>query len=336
MNTFNQDVNKHQIKWRKNAKLSSNAKGWQGRYAREWILPKSIWEEGLWPGIRKSLPDYLRGSRVQKHLDVHNLKSSWILCANLYFPFRDSADDRALLASFLHERIHNDILSVDAVELEYAEEGDLSPSALLGEVGGKRGSGQTSPDVAFLVNGRRGLVLTESKYTEHSFYPCSARSGSGGSGRPPNPDSARCNDLRTVLENPDGMCHQAAWGRRYWKHLMPAFRRETLPSLRRCPAATAGYQLLRQQALAEGIATSGKYEFVATCLAVDERNADLAACLKTTGIADIHSWGGLFAGKAYFAVFHHQDWVAWVRAYDEGNKWSNWLAYVEARYGFAQ
>ncbi len=88
-------------------------------------------------------------------------------------------------------------------------------------------------------------------------------------------------------------------------------------ALRTCPAATAGYQLFRQQALAEGIATSAKYEFVVSCLAVDERNEDLRTCLAKTGIADIRQWGALFKGKASFSVFTHQDWVHWVRAHGD-------------------
>ena len=52
---------------------------------------QNLWEEGLWPGIRRGsenpLATYLKRLGVQKHSGVHNLKSSWVLCANLYFPF---------------------------------------------------------------------------------------------------------------------------------------------------------------------------------------------------------------------------------------------------------
>ena len=57
---------------------------------RSWILPRDLWEEGLWPGIRTGsdnpLTAYLEKNKVQKHGGVHNLKSSWVLCANMYFP----------------------------------------------------------------------------------------------------------------------------------------------------------------------------------------------------------------------------------------------------------
>jgi hypothetical protein len=132
------------------------------------------------------------------------------------------------------------------------------------------------------------------------------------------------------------LCHQVAWGRKYWKHLAPVIHREAFSSLQSCPAAKAGYQIFRQQAFAEGIAASGKYDFVVSCLAVDARNETLAACLKSTGISDLRDWGRLFNGKAHFAVFAHQDWVAWVRDQGDRAEWANWLGYVQERYGFTK
>ena len=105
-------------------------------------------------------------------------------------------------------------------------------------------------------------------------------------------------------------------------------------ALRTCPAASGGYQLFRQQALAEGIAASGKYELVVSCVAMDERNEDLRTCLASTGIPDIRQWGKLFKGKASFAVFTHQEWVRWVAAHGDRDQWGEWLRYVDERYGF--
>jgi len=337
---FDQQMEEHQKKWRnKPGNVSSSEQGWQNGKQYPWILPPALWEEGLWPRIRsgsaRSLPAYLDEYRIQKHVGVNNLKSSWTLCANLYFPFRCSTDGRALLAGFLAEKVHPSIKSVEGVELEYAGRGDLHPSVLLGEAGGKKGAGQTSPDVAFLVNQGNGLILTENKFTEHSFYPCSALKKKGSPGKPVNPDPTRCKQPLAVLNNPTGQCHQMAWGRKYWKHLQPCARREVLATLSRCPAATAGYQLFRQQALGEGIATTSKYELVVSCLAVDERNVTLKKCLTSTGMADAWEWGKLFEGKALFRVFFHQDWVAWVRKRGDPEEWRGWLNWVTERYCFA-
>lgn len=337
--SFQQKMNEWQVAWRK-GNVTSNEFGLQNGKRYEWILPSRLWEEGLWPGIRSgspdSLPEYLDEFQIQKHAGVHNLKSSWVLCANLYFPFRRSTQARDLLAGFLRERVHPDIRSVDAVELEYAEDGDLNPSALLGEAGGKRGAGQTSPDVAFLVNDRSGLVLTENKFVEHSFYRCSARRRESSLDKPGNPNPTRClQNALVIAQNQRAQCHQAYWGRRYWEILVPSADGQATSSLHNCPAAFGGYQLFRQQALAEGIAASPKYDLVVSCLAIDERNTTLRACLKSTGIQDIKDWGSLFNGRAKFAVFTHQEWVDWVRKNDCSGQWQGWLAYVARRYGFA-
>ncbi len=87
-----------QVEWRR-AHLASRDWGWQNEKQHEWILPQRMWEAGLYPGIRSdaanSLPAYLDAEGIQRHAGSHNLKSSWMLCANLYFPFRASAEGLA-------------------------------------------------------------------------------------------------------------------------------------------------------------------------------------------------------------------------------------------------
>lgn len=340
MNDFDREMNRHQVQWRGvRGHVETTTWGTQNGKEYEWILPPKEWEQGLWSDLRTgtnaSLKGYLTDNKIQKHIGAHNLKSSWILCANLYFPFRASEEGRNLLASFLREHVDPSIETVDDLQLEYAEDPDspLHPSPLLGETGGGRGAGQTSPDIAFLVNGGRGLILTENKFVEHSFYPCSARRRTGSGERPTNPAPERCNDPTAVLNDPALQCQQVTWKRRYWDHLAPVIDPDRLGSLRCCPAAYGGYQLFRQQALAEGIAVSDKYELVVSCLAIDDRNETLKRCLKSTGINDIRDWGNLFNGRAHFAVFTHQQWIAWVKGQDVRESWSDWLNYVGSRYG---
>ena len=329
-------MNAYQVEWRR-SNVSSVEWGTWKRKRYRWIVPRHLWEEGLWPGIRTGsdnpLPAYLKAGSVQKHSDVHNLKSSWILCANLYFPFRETTCDRDLLASFLRQHATPQIETVDAIELEYSEDGELHPSRLLGETGGSRGAGQTSPDLGLVVNGGRGLVLVENKFTESGFYACSARKPKGNAERPGNPDPARCEHALAVAQDPCRECHQSAWGRRYWEHLAPVADREVLATLGCCPAARSGYQLFRQTALAEGIARSGKYDLTVSAVAVDARNTDLDTCLKQTGIPELRGWGAVFKGRAMFAVFTHQQWVGWVRKHAREGRWSEWLSWIGARYG---
>ena len=335
MQSFDLWMNNYQTEWRKTHVASTELGSWRGR-GYPWILPADLWEEALWPGIRKgsdnSVADYLEKNRVQKHLDVHNLKSSWTLCVNLYFPFRASAYGLELFASFLRRHVAPEIASLEGIELEYAEDGELHPSSLLGETGGKRGANQTSPDLGLLVNGGRGLVLLENKLMEHSFYGCSAWRRKSNYRRSGNPDPDRCNHPLEVAKDPANQCHQAAWGRRYWEHLASVIDEKAVAALPHCPAARHGYQLFRQQALAEGIAQSGKYDLVVSAVAVDERNDLLAAALNRGGISEWKQWREIFRGAARFAVFTHQQWVKWVREHDIEGQWSDWLSYVHARY----
>lgn len=347
MSDFKDEMQATQVKWKSSLPKPAQQKGWHNGKQYAHVLPSALWEENLWSGIRSgtddSLPAYLEKEKVQRHTGTHNLLSSWVVCANLYFPFK-RPEDRELLAAFLRQAVAPEIAEVTGVELEYQlPEVELGPGKLLGEHDGKRGSGQTSPDVAFLVSTKagKGLVLTESKFTEHSFYPCSARKTGkgkkGSEGRPPNPKPERCMKALAVLDAPASQCHQEhrEWGRRYWDHLALVANRERFAELACCPAARHGYQLLRQQALAEGVAASGKYDLVVSAVAYDGRNDVLQKSLKRTGIPSIEAWGSLFKGKARFSTFTHQAWAAWVRAHAAG-RWSSWLRYVESRYGYGQ
>jgi len=337
MSDFNADIGDRHAAWRL-THITDQRQGEQNGVRRPWILPAELWEEGLWPGIRASLPAYIgqEGAKVEKHKGAHNLKSSWILCANLYFPFRQ-ASGLGLLAGFLRTQVSPEIRSVERVELEYAEEPPLDPQSLLGEPeGGKRGANQTSPDVAFVVGTEagRGLILTENKLAEHSFYPCSGRKAGVD-----NPDTSRCLNWPKVRDDPRGQCWQMQWerdgrpNRRYWEFIRLSEHGKR--AFTRCPAATAGYQLFRQQALAEAIAGNGQYELVASCVAYDARNEDLIHSLRQTGVDNFATgWEELLDGRARFAAWTHQEWVSWVRAHDDAEEWTDWLAYVEVRYGY--
>ena len=335
---FEQEMNVAQTAWRARH-VPTKEHGSQNGRRRAWILPRDHWEEGLWPGIRSeathSVTAYVEEHEIQKHPGVHNLKSSWIQCANLYFPHRR---DPRLLATFLADRIDDRIADVRQLELEWAEEHPLDPTTLLGEPKGKRGANQTSPDIAFVVGlegGGQGLVLTENKLVEHSFYPCSGRKRKHG-----NPDPSRCLDAVLVIDDPDTQCHLLNWeterrtNRRYWDYIRISDVGRN--RLRQCPAAVAGYQLFRQHALAEALAKSGKYDLVVTTVAYDERNERLIRSMQSAGIQDFtKDWGDLFDGKARFASFSHQAWLRWVRENDVDAQWRDWLEWVIERYKFS-
>lgn len=335
MPTLSDFMSDYQVEWRKENVSSSEMGTWSGK-PYPWILPSQLWEEGLWPGIRagsdNSVAAYLQQTGVQKHTGANNLKSSWALCTNLYFPFRANDFGRTLFASFLRHHVVRQIKSLEEVELEYAEDGELNPAVLLGETGGSRGSGQTSPDLDLRVNDGRGLVLVESKFTEPHFSNCSAQSRWKRRGLPGNPNPDRCEDAMAVVQDPCNQCHQTTWGRRYWEHLAQSVNRQVLATMPYCPASKKSYQLLRQTAFAEGIAQSGEYELVVSAVAFDERNSELDGCLRNIGIPSLRHWGKVFQGRAHFAVFTHQQWVAWVREHDSKGRWLDWLSWIETRY----
>lgn len=334
MINFSDLMSDHQSAWRQKHIRQTEYGMWNG-HPKPWIVPPASWEEGFWQGIRASsdnpIAQYLTDRHVSAHTDVHNLKSSWIASANLYFPFRRHAEDRAVLAKFLKEHVSPDIETVDRVELEYAEDGELNPAALLGENGGSRGKGQTSPDIAFLVNGEQGIVLTESKLTEKSFGPCSARILESKPDRPGNPDPSRCLDVAKLVAGPDGLCHQIVWGRKYWQRLEHAIDRETMAGLKACPAANI-YQLFRQQAMAEGY--TKKYALVVSAVAYDQRNEKLTSSLEGTGFKSYpDGWAKLFTGKARFRAWTHQAWFEWVQRH-EPRRWAGWLEWIGERYAY--
>jgi len=144
-------------------------------------------------------------------------------------------------------------------------------------------------------------------------------------------------NLVNVYKDTANQCYQLQWAngertnRKYWDYLK--FTTDGLTTLKRCPAATAGYQLFRQQALSEALAQKGPYEFVVSCVAYDARNQTLIECLKSTGVDDYtKGWGSLFEGKAEFATFTHQQWVDWVEDHDVQDMRRDWLTYVRQRY----
>jgi hypothetical protein len=335
---FDDQMKKAQIAWRHSALPDNLTPGPQNGGHYDHVLPRQDWKLNLWPGIVRDLPVYLDSPpRIQRHTGCHNLCSSWIVCANLYFPFRSLAG-RQMLAAFLRDKISSDIVSVTNVELEY-EHPQVRPSAL-GEKDGHRGSGQTSPDVASEISTRSGsgVILVECKFTEHNFYSCSGHKKKDQRGRPPNPDPSRCEDYGRVLENPDRQCHLASWKRRYWDYLWPASCQAMTKELSRCPATIGGYQLLRQHALALAIAARDKEALVASAVAYDGRNPRLMRCMaRSTGLKDIATdWPRLFGDRVVFKTFTHQSWVAWVAEHDSSADWSDWVRYVSRRYEFAE
>jgi len=333
-NNFYEQQLQSQIVWRKN-NISTVAQGYQNKRQYEHVIPRTLWKETLWQGIREDLPDYLSLKKIQSHTGVHNLLSSWVVCANLYYIVRINDGFKKLMLGFLREHVSGQITRIKETELEFAFDGKLSPANLLGEQDGNRGSGQTSPDVAFMVetNAGEGVILTECKYTEHSFYRCSARRTTNGpNSKVANPAPNRCMQVAQGYDY-KAVCHQTVWQRKYWEHLTLSDYGKS--NLKRCPASTAGYQLFRQQSLAEAISATNRYDLVVTSVAFDGRNQSLIKCMRATGVPDFTSgWANLFTGKALFKTWTHQQWVEYVRQNAKDAMQKEWAEYMNSRYGY--
>ncbi len=340
--SFSSQAQRHQCEWRRGQSGMTMRLGTQNKVEYEHILPRDEWMSGVWDRLRKPLVSYLDASMIQANEGKHNLKSSWTQCANVFFPFRVDANARRMLASFLTRQLGLQIASVDSIELEYAADGRLSPSQLLGEKNGMRGSGQTSPDVAILFtcdDGTCGIYLIENKYTEHHFYGCSAAKKTLDAshlkrGLEPNPSPGRCKDLKALVADYRSACHQVSWGRQYWTILRGTANERVLRELPSCPALADGYQLLRQQALAQGIAESHLFDHVYHGVACDSRNDRLISCLRRLGMTDFRTdWPTLFNSDVRFHCFAHQDLVDWVtRTHSRFIR--DWREYVRNRYDY--
>ena len=320
-----------QVNWRERQEIGKEY-GSQNGKTRPWIVPKSEWEKTIWLELRKDLLNYLLKEDVQHHIGVHNLLSSWILCSNLYFGAYINDGFRELFRQFLEKKLEVNIDVINKIYLEFAMDSDLSPTNLLGEPEGKRGSGQTSPDVAVdLSSGKENiLLLIECKYTEHSFYNCSGRKSKIKSGLVPNPKPERCINKETIMDFKNN-CHQILWGRKYWNFIK--ISEYGKKNLIKCPASVGGYQLIRQQALAEGILLSGKFNKVFSCVAYDGRNESLMSAMKLTGINSIKKeWENFFDIKSKFIVWEHQEWVEYVRKNKRKQFEKDWIKYISERY----
>ena len=198
-----------------------------------------------------------------------------------------------------------------------------------------RGSGQTSPDLAVIFktsSGEKGILLIESKFTEHSFYVCSGYQKKTQTAYIPNPDKSRCLNTKTILTSNFKDCHLNVWGRKYWELLSADLDKQSFASLKRCPMSTSFYQLFRQQSLAKGF--EKYYNIVASCVVTDERNTTLTNSGKSSGMLPFpEGWKKLFPTLPFF-WFTHNSWFDFVRANNQNGYWDEWLEYIGVRYNY--
>lgn len=329
---FKERMRIHQIKWRRVNLPNIFGGGWQNGKSYEHILPKKYKAQNFYPEIQESLFDYIKQNKIQPHTGINNLLSSWVVCSNFYWPFNND-EGHKLLLNYLNKFLSLNMEKIISIELEYLDnQQSLSPSQLLGENEGIRGSGQTSPDlaIAFVTSeGKKGILLIESKFTEHNFYSCSGYSKTK-SGKPINPDKKRCLDTEGILDSDFNNCHLLAWERKYWNILKDDLDTNLFRKLKRCPMSISCYQLFRQQALSKGY--EKKYDISISCVFSDSRNEKLLNSVYSSGLNSLpNGWQELFP-KLPFKWLTHNNWFKFVKANNFKCKWDKWINYIESRY----
>jgi len=96
MRGFKTKIRNKQIQWRAEYLPEINGKGRQNGGEYEHVLPWKHREHGFFPDTYDSLSAHLKEYGIQPHTGIHNLLSSWVVCANFYWPFH-IAEGRALL-----------------------------------------------------------------------------------------------------------------------------------------------------------------------------------------------------------------------------------------------
>ena len=110
-NDFREQQIQAQIAWRRD-NISKREHGDYNGRKYEHIVPRPIWEETLWHGIKYELPTYLNCKNIQSHTGTNNLLSSWIVCANLYYIVRINPGFRKLMLGFLQKHISAKITGI--------------------------------------------------------------------------------------------------------------------------------------------------------------------------------------------------------------------------------
>ena len=314
-----------QLTWREDQANFPKENGFQNGNEYPHIIPKAEWAKTIWDQFKENLLEYLKKEKIQHHTGSHNLLSSWVLCSNLYYGTFFNDNFKELFRKFLEDKLKENIGKIEDIQLELVLGGGLNPKNLLGEPGGVRGTRQTTPDlgVIFITNGKKGLILVECKYTEHSFYDCS---GAKAKNTPDN----KCK-IKETMKNIEKNCFLNEWGRKYWNYLQISEYGQN--KLKFCPAFLGAFQIVRQQALAEGLLKIGNYENVWSCIAYDGRNEGLMESMKRNGINLINNeWEKIFDLKTKFTIWEHQEWVEYVRKNGIGIFEKEWEKYIKNRY----
>lgn len=324
MQEFDKRMREQQARY-KTVTLGITAQGkWRGKEYPH-ILPEDKWDLNLWDGIRKEAQFYFNDNNIGWHKDKHNLLSSQIMCANIFFPLKQHLD---VLKPWLSNHFH-DVGNVVDLDFEY-----IGPKGknYFNENGG-RGQNRTSSDVSITwldSAKRKNMLLLEFKFTESAFGEC---------GKQNNPDRSRCLSSEKVVNSPQTQCYRTEVGRTYWDIILrndSPFRRETLTTEKYCPFRYDFYQLMRNQLLAHCIQLDREAGFNRVEFGVIY-HADNDKLLRMSHPFDgernpLMAWTSMLKNPDSFNSLTVQDILSTIEAGLPGDL-TGWRTYLEKRYG---
>lgn len=322
MGNFREQVEKHQIKYKKEVLRVEQIGRWRGRPYPH-ILPERLWTLNLWEGIREEAQRYFNNNDIAWHIQKHNLLSSQIMCVNIFFPLKQHLD---ILKVWLSHHF-NELEKVVNLDFEY-----IGPKNYFNEPGG-RGQNRTSSDLSITwldKKERQNMLLLEFKFTEPDFGQCSKQG---------NPDPKRCYLSKKVVAFPETECYRVEEKeRRYWEYVLSSdgpFQKELLTKESYCPFRYDFYQLMRNQLLAHCIKSDPELGFnrVEFGVIYHADNEVLTRMPRPFGGEHnpLEAWPNLLKAPNTFHVFAVQEFLNTVETKLHGNL-LNWRTHVKQRY----
>ena len=276
------------------------------------------WTEGIYPDYRDLARDVHLADEVKLHKYAAHLLSSQAFALNLFLPFREGG--RSSLSECVSRLLDTKLL-VETVRFEW-----VPPGALLGELEGDRPKDHesaTGVDVVLwsrLEDGRRAVVLVETKLSEGTFTTCKGRVS------PNNRRRDVCDSARRFFGDPDACYLRRPKGkerdRRYWQIFAGRHGsvRDAFPGADvggPCPFAGNAQQPMRNLAIAKGLEQDGTVDMGWFALCAHDKNPDV--------LGHWNAWKGILSDSEIAPFLPasevieageaegHEMWATWMR-----------------------
>ncbi len=208
------------------------------------VLPEDAWSLNLWREIAYDAIKHFAQSEIVWHPSKHNMLSSQVLCANIFYPLRE----------------HLNVIHtwMQSCQLDVGEVVDLNFNFVSHKNYLHERDDRGLPPIADLsitwvdMAKRRNLLLLSFKFAEANLGECSPAG---------NPNPKRCYVSSKVVGSPRSQCYRVQQGRRYWDVINSAsgpLWKDSLVIEKYCPFRYDFFHLMRGQLLAHCIQSDSK------------------------------------------------------------------------------